>query len=225
MADLQGLFNLFEQHANPDLAYKMAKYMGFNFEFFGIQKPLRQKLQKQFWQNHGYPQINELNDTILELWNHPKREPQYTALDLLDKFKTKLPQDFITTVEKLITTKPWWDTVDLLAAKIVFNLFEKYPELEQKYFDKWLNSNNLWLQRTTLIYQLKRKDSVNYKNLEKAIEQLKNSQEFFIQKAIGWALREISKFNPQYVTNYVENHDLPALSRREALRYLNRKKN
>ncbi len=225
MVDLQGLFLLFEQNANPDLAHQMAKYMGFNFEFYGIQKPLRQKLQKQFWQQHGYPTIDQLKDVILELWQHPKREPQYTALDLLDKFKTRLPKDFIQTAETLITTKPWWDTVDLLAAKIVFNLFEKYPELEQKYFEKWLNSNNLWLQRTTLIYQLKRKDKVNYQNVEKAVEQLKDSNEFFIQKAIGWILREISKTNPQYVKQFVQTHDLPALSRREALRYLNRKKN
>lgn len=225
MGNLQELFDLFEQNANPGLAHQMAKYMGFNFEFYGIQKPLRQKLQKQFWQQHGYPRIDQLKDVVLELWQHPKREPQYTALDLLDKFKKKLPEDFIQTIETLITSKSWWDTVDILAAKIVYNLFENYPELEQKYFEKWLNSNNLWLQRTTLIYQLKRKDKVNYQNLEKAIEQLKDSNEFFIQKAIGWILREISKTNPQYVIQFVETHDLPALSKREALRHLKRKKN
>jgi 3-methyladenine DNA glycosylase AlkD len=223
MAELQQLYQLFEQYANPTLAEQMSKYMAFQFEFYGIQKPLRQKLQKEFWKQAGYPEIQELEQIVRDLWQHDKREAQYAALDLLSRYKKQFPREFAQLFEYLITHKSWWDSVDILAATHVYNLFELYPDLEQEYFEKWLNSDNIWLQRTCLIYQLKRKEQTNLDRLTQAIEHLKDSNEFFIQKAIGWALREYSKVNPNFVRKYVKNTELPKLSRREALRYLNRK--
>ncbi len=223
MIDLEPLFSLFEQNANPELAQQMEKYMAFQFEFFGIQKPLRRKLQNLFWKKYGYPAEQELESVVRQLWDYPKREAQYAALDLMERFVDKLPSGFVNTAEELITTKSWWDSVDLLATKIVYGLFEKYPDLETTFFDTWLKSGNIWLQRTVLIYQLKRKQNINTDLLEQAVDYLSGSEEFFIQKAIGWILRELSKYRPDYVRRFVRSRQLPRLSRREALRYLNRK--
>jgi 3-methyladenine DNA glycosylase AlkD len=120
----------------------------------------------------------------------------------------------------MITQKSWWDTVDFIAATMVGNYFKKYPEMIKPVTDKWMVSQNMWLQRSCLLFQLKYKAEVNTDLLASFILSLSVSREFFITKAIGWSLRQYSKFDPQWVINFVSKNSLQPLSKREALRLI-----
>jgi 3-methyladenine DNA glycosylase AlkD len=218
MEYLKLLVELFESNTNHVNAIPMAKYMRNHFKYLGLKSPFRRDLQKQFFKENGLPPINEIENIIEYLWEKSEREYQYFAMDLLDKMKNKLPKESITLYEKLIINKSWWDTVDLVAAKLIGFHINKYKELEI-ITEKWVNNENFWLRRTALLYQLKYKSNTDTKRLSTYIEQNLGSDEFFINKAIGWALREFGKTNPQYVIDFVNNHPaLSNLSKKEALR-------
>lgn len=218
MAYLEPLIQLFEENSNEDDAIPMAKYMKNHFEFLGLKSPLRRDLQKLFFKVNGLPNINNLEKIVNELWNKPEREYQYFAMDLLDKMKNKLPKKTIILYEKLVVSKSWWDSVDMIAAKLIGNHIMKYKDLEQL-TRNWSTHENMWLRRTALLYQLKYKDQTDTKILDNYIEHNTGSNEFFINKAIGWVLREYSKTNPKYVVNFVNAHPkLSNLSKKEALK-------
>jgi 3-methyladenine DNA glycosylase AlkD len=128
------------------------------------------------------------------------------------------PVEWIELFEELIIQKSWWDTVDALAAWQVGYYFSKYPEKIQPYTNKWMSNGNIWLQRTCLIFQLKYKEKTDFELLKSFINPLSGSKEFFIQKAIGWALREYSKLFPQEVMEFAGNQPMAKLSYREATR-------
>lgn len=210
----------FRQNANPAAAEPMAKYMKNRFPFLGLKRPLRNELQKLFFNEYGLPEISDLPQIVDELWSMPEREFQYFGLDLLVKFMKKLQAADIEILEKMIVEKSWWDTVDLVAGKLISAHFLRFPQLQGKYISRWLGSGNFWLQRTCILFQLHYKDKTDVMLLGKIIMSLAQSNEFFIQKAIGWALREYSKTDALAVKNFVENNDLPKLSKREALKWL-----
>ena len=196
------------------------KYMKNKFIFLGIKRPLRNKLQKEFLKQYGMPEVEKIPKIIDELWLLPEREFQYAAMDILVKIKNKLPESSIKIFERIIVTKSWWDTVDLIAGKLVSIHFQRYPELRDKHISKWMTSNNIWLQRTCLLFQLHYKENTDETLMGSIIMSLNTSKEFFIQKAIGWALREYSKTNAEAVINFVANNELAPLSKREALKWL-----
>lgn len=208
----------FEKHANPENAIPMAKYMKNKFEFLGLKSPLRRELQKDFLKQAVRLPIAEFSKLIRQLWNEPFREYQYTASELLDKYKKKLPKGYITEFEWLITTKSWWDTVDGIAPRSLGYYFQLYPEMIQTYIPIWTTQENFWLQRAAILFQLKYKQETNTDLLFEVIRQLKDGKEFFVNKAIGWALREYSKTNPKEVSIFVAANKLSPLSRREALK-------
>jgi 3-methyladenine DNA glycosylase AlkD len=161
-----------------------------------------------------------LEKTVRLLWKLPERECQYCAQDLLEKRCAELTLEQIPLLEFMITTKPWWDTVDFIATKLVGPLLrEQYPAAKWK-VGEWLDSGNLWLARTTLLFQLRHKQDTNVTLLAKAIKSTARSNQFFIQKAIGWALREYAKTDPAWVLDYVERTALSPLSKKEALKNL-----
>ncbi|MBT3169644.1 MAG: DNA alkylation repair protein [Candidatus Cloacimonetes bacterium] len=214
---------LFEQNADAEIAIPMAKYMKNKFLFLGIKTPVRAELLKKYHQENGYPPINEIETICRELWKLPEREYQYLADGLLNRFASKMDENAIDFFEYLIITKSWWDTVDLLATKIVGNHFVRFPHLIELYIKKWLKSDNMWLQRTAILFQLKYKDKTDVMLLGSIIMRLNGSKEFFINKAIGWALREYSKTDAEAVINFVKYNKLASLSSREALKWLNRR--
>jgi len=120
----------------------------------------------------------------------------------------------------MLTTKPWWDTVDFVASNLVGALALKYPEIKDSHIKLWITSENIWLRRSSIIFQLKFKDLVDEDFLLKAIEANIEDEDFFIRKAIGWSLRQYSKFNPGFVRNVVASYNLSNLSRREASKYI-----
>jgi 3-methyladenine DNA glycosylase AlkD len=212
---------LFEKNANPALSAPMKKYMREQFEYLGIKNPHSKALQKEFYAKNGLPDISELDMVILDLWKLPPREYKYIAMSLLDKFEKKLPADFITTIEHLIVTESWWDTVDLIATHQVSTLFRRYPNVKKKYLKKWQNSKNIWLRRTTILFQLLYKQETDFELLCDLIRANLGSDEFFINKAIGWSLREYAKTDPNAVKNFVKaTQELHPLSRREAMKHL-----
>ena len=215
------LIELFQQNANTNDAKPMEKYMKNLFPYLGIKTPQRRELLKQFYKEYGKPEITELKQISRELWELPEREFQYCAVGMLQLFKNKVNADFIKHYEKLITTKSWWDTVDGIASNLVGSLFKKYTEMIKPHTEKWQASGNMWLQRTALLFQLNYKADTDVGLMFDIICRNLGSKEFFINKAIGWILREYSKTDAQAVIDFVEKTDLAPLSKREALKWLN----
>ncbi|WP_217562665.1 DNA alkylation repair protein [Paenibacillus sp. GbtcB18] len=222
LKSLDQLRNLFAQHENPFLAHKMKNYMRNKFEFFGIQSPLRKELTHKFIKENGFPNEDQVVDTITTLWDMKERELQNAALQIMDMRKRKFHPDDILLIEQITIVKPWWDTVDHIASNHAGHYFSLYPE-QLAIADRWIHSDNIWLQRNAILYQLKYKHHTDAERLFYYINNVLESNEFFIQKAIGWSLRQYSKYNPEVVIGYVESTRLSNLSKREALKVLNRK--
>ncbi len=220
---VQNLDDRFKAHADPDKATQMARYMRDQFPFYGIASPLRNELVRQTIAETGLPAMDDLPLLITALWGAEQREHQYAAIDIIKRQKKKLPESAIYLAEFLIITKSWWDTVDMLSQHMVGQLMQSYPDLLPPWISQWRTSDNLWLRRTTLIFQLKYKQATDFNLLCSLIEENRDSDEFFIQKAIGWALREYSKTAPDRVSRYIDQTELAPLSHREGLKWLKRR--
>ena len=206
--------------ADPQQAVQMARYMRDQFAFYGIKSPLRREILSGFLREYGVPVIEDVPEVVQALWELPEREQQYNALDILIRLQKKLRPDFLPTLERLITTKSWWDTVDGLASNVSGTLFTNFPETGATAVQQWRSVDNIWLRRTTLLHQLKYKDKTNAPLLFSLIEENLDDKEFFIQKAIGWTLREYSKTDETAVRAFVANNNLSPLAHREALKGL-----
>ncbi len=214
----QKLINSFHENRNYEKANSMKAYMKDQFEFLGIQKDQRSSLQKEFIKDAK--KTKEVDwDIVFTLWNLPEREFQYIAMDYIVSLKDNLNKEDIYNVEKLITEKSWWDTVDLLSSKVVGTLCLKYPELIEV-VSSWSESDNMWLKRSSILFQLKYKEKTNVEVLKEIILNNNMDNEFFIAKAIGWILREYSKTNPDWVKEFIENNHLQKLSVREGSKYI-----
>jgi 3-methyladenine DNA glycosylase AlkD len=214
------LKTLFEQNADPAQAAPMKGYMRDQFEYLGIKTPQNVTLQKQFFEEHGLLPLSELEIVLLDLWSLPQREFQYVAVGLLGKFNKQIPAKFIKTIEYLLVTKSWWDTVDSIAGSTVGVHFQRFLEVRGKYLAKWRASDNFWLRRTTILFQLNYKKETDFDLLCEIIRENLNSKEFFINKAIGWSLRQYARVDPKAVKKFVKSTPLHPLSRREAMKHL-----
>lgn len=213
---------ILEPLASRDKASQMQAYMRDQFKFYGIQSTLRREALKPLFAHEQLPETEELPGIVRELWLLPQREFQMVAIDLLIKRKKQLPTTFLAEVEWLIITKSWWDSVDMLASHIVAALYLNYPDQTKDYINRWRLSDNIWLRRTALLYQLKFKQQTDEKLLFEIIKENQADNEFFIQKAIGWALREFSKTNSTAVVSFIDQQNIQGLARREGLKWLNR---
>ena len=209
----------FEANADPMIAAPMKKYMRDQFEYLGIKSPQVTALQREFIARHGPPPLKDLDPISRELWDLPQREFQYLAMNLIGKFEKQVKPSFIIPLEFLITHKSWWDTVDALAGHPVGVMFKRYPDVKKKYLNTWRKSKNIWLRRTTLLFQLGYKKETDFDLLCELIHENLGSDEFFINKAIGWSLRQYAHTNPVPVKKFVKaTKELHPLSRREALK-------
>jgi len=210
-----------EEKSNLKHAVAMSKYMKNLFKFYGVKSPERKIIFRNFWSAYKSKYNEETIELIKCLWLEDHRESQYLAMDLLGRVLKQLSLDDLELMEWLILNKSWWDTVDFLATNPVAVILKKHPEKIDSVISKWMDSNNIWLQRTCLLFQLKFKDSLDFDLLSNCISRLKGGKEIFINKAIGWSLRQHSKLYPQDVSSFLEQHpDLHSLSRREASKYL-----
>jgi len=210
----------FRGHANPAIAAPMEAYMRNKFPFLGIKTPERNRLTKEFWAKRGIPTGDDLLEVVQLLWELPEREFQNVAMAFLGKHGKRANKEDIDTFEQLVVTKSWWDTVDYLASHTMGDQLAKYPELIPDYPERWIGSDDFWLRRTALLYQLRYKERTDVGRLFEYIERCKDENEFFIRKAIGWALREYSKTDGDAVRRFVEKTPLAPLSVREALKHI-----
>ncbi len=213
---------LFEAHANPEQAGPMAAYMRNQFPYLGIKTPQSVELQKRFYAEHGLPPLAELDSILRDLWSLPQREFQYIGVGLLIGFEKTLPAGFIETIEYLLVTKSWWDTVDSIAGGPLGVHFKRHPDMRNATLTGWRASDNLWLRRACILFQLGYKQETDFALLKEIIGENLGSREFFINKAIGWALRQHSRIDPQGVRDFVAKTPLHPLSKREALKWLKR---
>jgi 3-methyladenine DNA glycosylase AlkD len=207
-------------NADAEKAKAMSAYLKNHFSFFGIKSPERTILLKQFQSKNAPPQYFELLEVISQLFNQPQRELHYCAIQILEKSRKEWCKEDIVFFEYLLVTNSWWDSVDTISTAIIGEYFIKYPDQIRPITQKWMASNNMWLQRVCLIFQLHYKNKTDFALLKEYIEQLKDSDEFFIQKAIGWALRQYARKDPEAVKIFVENNTLKPLSKREALKHI-----
>lgn len=217
---IQALEKEFIHHSNNELAKQQSKYLRNQFYFYGMTTPARRAIQHPFLVKEFLPSKKETFEIIQIMWNKPQREFQYFAQELAFKFIKQPDIEDIVLYEFMISNKSWWETVDFIAVKLVGNYFKAFPTKIDFYVEKWLLSNNIWLQRTALLFQLKYKSELNPVLLSSTIQSLLGSKEFFINKAIGWILREYSRTNPKWVITFVSKNALHPLSEREALRLL-----
>lgn len=216
--DVEELLENLKAVANPDDARAMKAYMKNKFEFLGVKTPARRKLAKAFFKHQTDSVIDW--DFINEAWNNPYRELQYTVLDYLENRKKLLTPSDLPRLKKLAQTKSWWDTIDFLD-RLVGSIIARFPETKEIIL-AWSRDEDIWLRRLAIDHQLLRKEETDIELLENILVNNLGQTEFFINKAIGWALRDYSKTNPDWVRDFIERYraEMVALSIREGSKYL-----
>lgn len=212
------IFERFRAAANPEKAAPMRAYMRDLFPFLGIPTPERKSQSREFLKSVRRDAVDW--EFVFTCWEQPEREFQYLAIDYLERVSPALTPQDIPHLRRLIVTKSWWDTADELDG-IVGSVALRYPEVNETLID-WSTDENIWLRRVAIDHQLGRKEKTDTALLEKIIVSNFGQTEFFINKAIGWALREYSKTNPAWVREFLEKHreQMAPLSIREASKYI-----
>ena len=211
----------FRKVSNIKLAIPMENYMKNNFSFLGIKTEQRRAIFKSNYEQNKAEVKSNFRALAWELFQMKEREFHQTAIDLsVKEFKKNFVFEDIQLIEKLIITNSWWDSVDTIAKYILGGYLLQFSSETLKVVERFSNSENMWLNRSAILFQLSYKEKTDFGILKSECEKHKDSNEFFIQKAIGWALRDYSRFNPKGVEVYVNSTNLKPLSRREALRLL-----
>lgn len=213
------LFSLLEQNKDEERAVQMSAYMRDQFSFLGISSPKRRELSRQFLKEARKKKKVDW-DFINECWEKDEREFQYLAIDYLKRMEKFLTADDVPKIKQLALKKSWWDTIDALD-KIIGNIALSYPEVTETLL-RWSIDENIWIRRIAINHQRGRKEKTDADLLEKIIVNNLGQTEFFINKAIGWSLRDYSKINPDWVREFIKKYEdqLAPLSIREASKYI-----
>ncbi len=219
MSFIKELTVAFQENSNAENAFAMAKYMKNNFTFFGIKTEERRRIFKAIWKENQKEVSENAREIALELFAKKQREFHYCAIEILIKqLKGNYTKEDIQLIEKLIVTNSWWDSVDVIAKYILGEYLLEFPSETKNIIERFSNSENMWLNRSAILFQLNYKGKTNSNVLFLECTKHSNSTAFFIQKAIGWALREYAKTNPEAIQKFVSNTNLKPLSRKEALK-------
>ncbi|MBD9734115.1 DNA alkylation repair protein [Streptomyces sp. H28] len=218
---LDRLTAVYPTAADPQRAVGVRAYMKDVAPFLGLATPVRRALSRTVVE--GLPRPTEADCTAIALrcWDLPEREYQYFAVDYLRRHVRHCSSGFLPVARHLLTTVPWWDTVDLLAAHVVGALVAADRDLAAE-MDAWSGDADLWLVRTALLHQLRYKERTDTARLFGYCVRQSGHPGFFVRKAIGWCLREYAKTDPEAVRAFVarERDRLAPLSVREALKNL-----
>ena len=218
------IIDSFSANSNPAIAAGAKAYLRNQFDFYGLQTPLRRAVIKEVFIKYKINSEAELIACATEIWEQPDRECQYVAIELLAKYKKLWTIDIIHLFDYLIITKSWWDSVDTIFSLLLAPYFKLFPQQISPITGRWNKAaDNFWLQRCSIMFQKPYKKDTDTALLKQYILNCSHSKEFFIQKAIGWALREYAKTNPDWVKDFVANNKLAPLSVREALKHLGNK--
>lgn len=209
----------FEENADPENAVKMAKYMRNRFIFYGIPTPKRKKLYRDFLKEEKRNKIIDWG-FLDQCYDDEHREFQYLVTDYLSELNSLLTYDDIPAIRKYIDRKQWWDTIDSLDQ--VIGKIGLRDERVDALMLEWSTDEDFWVRRIAIDHQLLRKDKTNTVLLEKIIVNNFGSDEFFINKAIGWSLRDYSKTDLEWVRDFIERYRnrMDKLSIREAGKYI-----
>lgn len=210
----------FERSASGENAAAMKAYMRGQFDFFGIKSTERRDLLREQVSENGLPEIAQLRTVVSLLWREPNREMQHSAMELLHRRVKELSLEDLPLLEAMITTKSWWDTVDFISYKLVGQILIRHPRKQSAIARRMANSGHLWLIRVSIIFQLLRREGTARTLLATMIRKQAEYPDFFIRKAIGWALRDYAKTDPDWVRRFVKKTALSPLSKREALKNL-----
>ena len=208
-----------EENRNELLAESMSKYMQDKFRFLGVRGATRTEIYKKYFPDARKNKVIDW-DFVERCWNKEEREFQYVVVYYLKAMQKFLKREDISRLKYLIVTKSWWDTVDLLA-KVIGSLVIRIEGYDQIMLE-WSKDSNIWLKRVAILYQLSLKEKVDKQILERILVGNLGDSEFFINKAIGWALRDYSKYNPEWVREFIKKNkdNMANLSIREASKYI-----
>ena len=208
-----------EENRNELLAESMSKYMQDKFRFLGVRGATRTEIYKKYFPDARKTKTIDW-DFVENCWNKEEREFQYVVVYYLKAMQKFLKREDISRLKYLIVTKSWWDTVDLLA-KVVGSLIIRIEGYDQIMLE-WSKDSNIWLRRVAILYQLSLKDKVDKQVLDEILVNNLGDSQFFINKAVGWALRDYSKYNPEWVREFIKKNkeNMANLSIREASKYI-----
>ena len=217
---LSRLDETYRPAGDPVRAAGAAAYLRHQLPFLGIPATQATQLSRVVLAGLAKPTEADLVAVARACWARPEREYQYFACAYLRRHVSTGSADLLATVRDLITSKSWWDTVDTLAAHTVGPLVATYPDLVSK-MDAWIEDENMWLIRTAILHQLRYKASTDAPRLFRYCARQAGHRDFFVRKAIGWALREYARTDPAAVRSFVDEHraSLSPLSVREASRH------
>jgi 3-methyladenine DNA glycosylase AlkD len=216
----QSIRRSLREHADPALAPGQQAYMKSAMPFLGVRVPEVRRLTKAAARARPPSDVAAIERVVRALWDEAThREERYaaTALTALPVARGRL--ELLPLYEHMAVTGAWWDHVDEIAHRIA-GLHDAHPDDTAAIVRRWSTSDDLWLRRLAILSQLGRKDRVDRELLADVIEPNLADTEFFIRKAIGWALREAARVDPAWVRGFVGRHELSPLSRREALKHL-----
>jgi 3-methyladenine DNA glycosylase AlkD len=209
--------------AEPEKAPEMARYMKSAMPFLGVPKPARAAALKRVLAGVPLPNAAAWRRAVISLWRDARyREERYAALELARDRRARAfhDMDALPMYEEMITTGAWWDYVDTIAAHCVGLMLERHPAPVRAAMLAWSTDHDMWKRRTSILCQLRFKERTDLKLLYACIEPSIGSTEFFLRKAIGWALRQYAWTDPREVARWVKKNEarLSGLTRREALK-------
>jgi len=209
--------------SDPASAVQMQRYMKDVAPYLGIRTPVLRKALKAAWKPLAPLNEHELARFAQAMWQLPEREYQYAASNAFAWHRGELNPAFLhDPVQALVTTKSWWDTVDELGSTIITPMVNAYPELVSTMWE-WLESDNIWLVRAAIQHQRGNKQRTDLELLLAMCAVHITDREFWVAKAIGWALRDASAYWPDEVQRFVNDHPrITAVARREAQRGVDR---
>lgn len=206
--------------SNASKVVEMKRYMKGRFDFYGVQRDERDTIVRKHLEEFGLPG-NETHDLVIRrLWNADQRELQYIALEILYRTQKAAPAERITLYEELVVTRSWWDTVDMIAQKLIGPHLKSNTDLISERVESWRRADDIWLNRTAILFQNRYRGDTDFALLSSLAEQFAGNSEFFIQKAIGWSLRQYAKIDPAAVVDLTDSIPLSSLARREALKHI-----
>ena len=212
--------------ANPDRAKQQQTYMKSEMPYFGLSVPRCRRIAHEVLRDDPPHNSEEWVSSIQLVWRKAThREERYVAIELLlhKKFAHWLVPDQLPVLKEMVVTGAWWDYVDALATRGAGTMLVNESVQTKRILYKWAKDQNIWKRRVAILAQLKSKTNTDVDLLSKCIKPSIGHSEFFLRKGIGWALREYSKTDPDWVKEFVEKHpDLSDLSQREALKHIAR---
>ena len=219
---VQKVASLLRKRADAEKAVEMAEYMKTDMAFYGVQAKPRDEIVREVKRDIALDSREAYEELVGALWEQPHREEKYIAIRLARRFSKFITFESLPLYERLIREGGWWDFVDEIAGHLIGRVLATSPEATWPVLDTWLEDDDMWIRRTALLAQKRQKEQTDEAKLFRYCLACADEDEFFIRKAIGWALREYSYVAPDAVREFVrQNRDrFSGLSIREATKCL-----